>query len=287
MTNNSYARKEITSARLKYIFHEKVRIRERLAFNANKDLTSSIDYAKKIQEAVLPDQKKPDALFSGHFIFYQPKDIVSGDFFWFEQRADLSIIAIADCTGHGVPGGFMSMLGIMLLNLIVVERGIIQPDEILFQLHKELRKTLRQYEDTSELPDGMDISLCTLDRKKNILRFAGANHSLFFYNKESLTEIKGDQFGIGGQVLGMERVFSAHETVCRPGDQIYFSTDGYKDQFGGPRNKKFSKRKFTELLGGIAAYPAQQQKTILTESFCNWKGALAQTDDILVLGAKI
>jgi serine phosphatase RsbU (regulator of sigma subunit) len=279
--------KEPTHTRLKKILNEKVRIREELALKANKDVTQSIDYAKRIQEAVLPDKNKLHTIFRDHFIFYQPKDIVSGDFFWFEKCNDISVIAIADCTGHGVPGGFMSMLGVLLLNFIVIERGITAPDEILCHLHKELRKTLRQYEDSAELPDGMDMSVCTIDRNNNILRFAGANHSLFVSREKEIQEIPGDKYGIGGLVLGIERVFTGHEIHIEQGSRIYFSTDGFKDQFGGERNKKFSKRKFVELLQEISIYPVAIQKIILEETFHNWKTVFPQTDDVLVLAAEL
>ncbi len=284
---NEFRLRDEQNERLKFILKTKVQIRERIAAQDHKDITESISYAKKIQEAVLSDHKKLERVFSNYFIYYRPKDTVSGDFYWFETKDNVSVIAVGDCTGHGVPGAFMSMLGIVLMNVIVNERGLTEPNEILAELHKEVRKTLRQYEDTSELPDGMDLGICVIEHDEKILSFAGANHSLILMQDGQQIEVKGDKYGIGGLVLGIERVFSkATLQICK-GDQIYLTTDGFKDQFGGPRNKKFSSARFRTLIKEINFHSFDQQFLIIDEMFTKWKGVCPQTDDVLVLGVVI
>jgi serine phosphatase RsbU (regulator of sigma subunit) len=272
------------NARIRNVLREKIKIREQIAARERKDVADSITYAKRIQQAVLPEIKNMKYHFNDAFVFYSPKDIVSGDFFWFENFGSTSVIVVADCTGHGVPGAFMSMLGVVLLNLIVSEKNITAPDQILYNLHKELRKTLKQYTDDSELPDGMDLSVATIDHHEHQLHFAGGNHSLFLNSDGNTEEIHGDKYGIGGLVRGIDRVFTSHSRKLTKGDKLYFTTDGFKDQFGGEFNKKFSKKKFIALIEEISQLPFVYHELFISETFDGWKKNLAHTDDVLVLG---
>lgn len=252
----------------------------------NKDISDSINYAKKIQEAIFPSNTEITKVFPEHFILSLPKDVVSGDFYWFTQSANLKIFVVADCTGHGVPGAFMSMIGNTLLNQIVIERKILRPDLILNELRKEIIKSLKQSEE-SKSRDGMDLSLICLNSDTNVLQVACANNPVWIIKEDrTLLEIKPDKQPIG-YVSSSPMDFSLNTIQLQKGDTIYQFSDGYADQFGGEKGKKFKYNQLKELLLNMKGSDMTQQLEILNSSFEKWKGALVQIDDVLVTGIKI
>jgi sigma-B regulation protein RsbU (phosphoserine phosphatase) len=252
----------------------------------NKNITDSLNYAKLIQEAMLPDQKILRDYFKNSFIIYEPKDIVSGDFYWFVEKDNKLIIAIADCTGHGVPGALMSMIGNGILNEVVNVKGHNEPSKILYHLNLGVRKALKQ--DKNERCDGMDIAVCAVDKKNNELQFAGANrHLCFFRNGKEMQLIKGNKFGIGGLHADYQVEFTNHVVPCYKGDVFYMYTDGYADQFGGARGKRMMTRNLFNILQRSLSFGLREQELVLTHWLQKWKRNLEQTDDILLLGAEL
>lgn len=274
----------------------------------NKDITDSIDYAKTIQRAILPAMSVVKNSFPDSFIVFKPKDIVSGDFYWVTQKNDKKIIAACDCTGHGVPGALMSMIGNNLLDHIVNENGITAPDEILNQLHKEIRKTLKQ-EEQNDIRDGMDIVILAFESETK-LEYAAAQRPLWIVNSSEfgvrssefekissnnqqpiannyqLTEIKGNKFSIGGLQSEKERLFTKHTLELQKGSAIYIFSDGYADQFSDTDKKLMSSR-FKELLLKIQSLPMNEQGTYLNQFIDEFRGKREQIDDILVIGIKV
>ena len=266
---------------------------EEIIREKNKDITDSINYAKKIQQAILPPIDFLNQFISESFVLYKPKDIVSGDFYWFSQIDNIIFIAAADCTGHGVPGALMSMIGNNILNHIVNEKMIKSPGGVLNELDKRVKRALKQSGENTETNDGMDISLCCIDIDKKILQYAGANRPLLMIRNKELTEYNASKFAIGGQHRE-NKLFSDNTINLKSGDTFYLYTDGYTDQFGGIKGKKFMKRKFHELLSNICHYHMNQQKIVLEQTIEEWKLSPNQTewnheqiDDILVIGFKI
>ncbi len=259
----------------------------------NKALTDSVNYAKRLQEAVLPEQRILDENFPNHFIFFKPKDIVSGDFFWygevdsswdFDEASKTKIIIAADCTGHGVPGAFMTLLGHNFLHLIVNIQEVIDPEQILYKLDQLVIETLKQRE-SGTMKDGMDIAVMSIDEEKEIVNFSGAGNPLFFIRNGELEEIRGANFGIGG-VLRKEKVFTPTKIPYQKDDIFYMVSDGFADQIGGPDGRKYYKKRFKELLVKIHQKPMQEQKEILNNIFEEWRGEKKQIDDVLVMGIK-
>jgi phosphoserine phosphatase RsbU/P len=252
--------------------------------NSSK-ITNSINYAKRIQEAILPKEDALANTFDSHFIYFQPRDIVSGDFYWFAEKDDKYFVSVADCTGHGVPGALMSMIGIELLNKIVFLQDIQSPDEILNELHKQIRKTLKQ--DITENRDGMDIALCVIDKDQKAIEFAGAKNPLIYIHKGEFQRIKGDKVPIGGVQKEKERLFTKHVLPFDEDTTVYMFSDGYQDQFGGEDGKKFLSKRFLQLLEYVSKEPMNKQKSILDITIQDWMGAShKQVDDILVMGLK-
>ncbi len=271
----------------------------------NKDITDSINYSKRIQEASLSAKELKTKLFPDSFVLFKPKDIVSGDFYWYAEKEGKRMIASCDCTGHGVPGALMSMLGNNILNQIVNEKGITKPDEILNHLHKGIRKALKQ-EDQSSSKDGMDIALITFNNETEI-EYAGAQRPLWISrkidngeltidngapqqqltNNYELIEIKADKFSIGGLQTEAERKFTKHTISLSKEDRIYIFTDGLIDQFGGTEGKKFMSKRFKDLLLANYSKSMNEQEKIIRETFETWKGSHEQIDDVLVIGIKI
>jgi serine phosphatase RsbU (regulator of sigma subunit) len=252
----------------------------------NKDITASISYASRIQRAILPEPREIKGLAENIFILLIPKDIVSGDFYWFSQVNDKLIVAAVDCTGHGVPGALMSMLGNSYLDEIVNNKEIIDPARILDELTGEVRKALRQKGEREEAKDGMDIALCVIDKKQNSLQYSGAYNNLWLVRNNELTEYPADRMPIGYYDDHNKR-FSKHEISIRTGDLIYMFSDGYADQFGGPNTKKFKYAQLKEFILKINRKPLKEQKKLLESRFLEWKGSNEQTDDVLVIGLKI
>lgn len=244
----------------------------------NLQITDSIAYAKRIQKAVLPSKEEFSTNFSDSFIFYKPKDVVSGDFHWFAKTGDLLIFAVADCTGHGVPGAFMSIIGNNLLDNIVSVLGITQPDEVLNKLNKGK---------SFELADGMDIALCSINLKTNKMMFSGAHSPLYHVRSGKLEEHKGDRLHLGNLENTKGKNFSLVELDLQKGDTLFLFTDGYADQKGGVNGKKFFYQPFRQLLLDNNSQSMKVQKEILTNTMNDWKRDMPQLDDMLVMGVKI
>lgn len=250
-----------------------------------REIQDSINYAKHIQRAILP--KADDILSSLQcFGLYKPKDVVSGDFYWFARNNGKVLIAAADCTGHGVPGAFMSMIGIDKLNHAVQEKQLCRPGEILSSLNKGIKQSLKQDEHDSVSRDGMDIALCCFDFSENKLEYAGANRPLILIRNGELTEIKPTKSAIGGWTDN-ETIFHNNELHLQKGDTIYIFTDGYADQMGGEKRKKIMTKKFKEMLMSIQHLEMGEQEKELDRVFNEWKGELEQVDDVLVIGIKV
>ncbi len=251
---------------------------------ANKQITSSILYAKNIQQAILPDLNIIRNELKNSFIFYRPKDIVSGDFYWFTKLHHQTIIAAVDCTGHGVPGALMSMIGSSMLDKIVIENHITEPGAILASLNTNIIKSLKQNEQSNK--DGMDIAICSIDRENSNITFAGAHNPLYLIRNGALTELKGEKAPIGFSYKD-NVTFNNQNLPIKAGDIIYMFTDGFPDQFGGPKNKKFSYKRFKELLISISHLPIEKQEKALHDTFQEWKSQYEQTDDVCVIGFRI
>ncbi len=269
----------------KKILELKVQERTTELAQKNKDITSSIQYAQRIQEAILPKKEVILSSFPESFILYTPKDIVSGDFYWFAEKNNLSIIASVDCTGHGVPGAFMSMIGHNLLNHIVVEKGIVKPGEILTDLDIGIQSALKQSSLETDTRDGMDIALCAIDAEKEELHYSGAFRPLYIVRKNELIIYQGNKFPVGG-VQGYNKKFESHFIKLQKEDIVYMFSDGYADQFGGEHSKKFMVKKFQKLLLEINLLPMRAQKDFLEKTMENWMGSQEQVDDILIIGIK-
>ncbi len=254
---------------------------------AYNDIKSSINYAKRIQEAILPLNEEIQKWVPQSFILFKPRDVVSGDFYWFTKSQDKTVIACVDCTGHGVPGAFMSMIGNTLLNEIVVEKNITQPNLILNLLHERVRQSLKQDLENTETRDGMDIAICVLDNANQMLHYAGANRSLVIIRNKSLIEVKADKQPIGGDQMEQDRIFTNHEIELNKGDAIYMTTDGFADQFGGEKGKKFMVKRLHQVLIDMNDLDMDAQKKHLMNTILEWQGNLEQVDDILVIGIKI
>lgn len=263
--------------------------------SAYKGIQDSIHYAERIQHAILPVTTEIHNSFPDSFVFFRPRDIVSGDFYWLVKRGNLTWIACVDCTGHGVPGAFMSMIGNTLLNEIVLEKKIEAPNKILDLLHIRVRQALRQ-DAGGETRDGMDISLCLIDAEKRKLTHAGANRALWIIRNGELIVLPPDKFSIGGDQWDEQRHFTIRETDLTNGDCIYMSSDGYADQFGGPKGKKFMVKRFQQLLLDISQLPMEEQGKRIEKTFDDWKSwtdtdgkvkKLEQVDDVLVIGFRV
>lgn len=262
---------------------------EQIIQEKNKDIIDSINYAKRIQTAILPSIEKRTVLFPESFILFKPRDIVSGDFYWYAEKDGKKIIAAVDFTGHGVPGAFMSMIGNAFLNEIVNKQGITNPGMILSELRYLVISTLKQSANEGENKDGMDISLVTFDTKTNTLEYAGANNPLWICTTENgekkMNVVKADKRPIG-YFQGRGLPFSNNIVEYKKGDVVYLFTDGFADQFGGVSGKKFKYKKLQETLLSIQNESLENQKEILESIFDKWKGKLEQVDDMLVIGVK-
>lgn len=252
----------------------------------NALITDSIDYAKSIQEVVLPDQQQLKNLFPEHFIFYQPKSIVSGDFYWIKKINDLLICAVADCTGHGVPGAFMSLLGYNMLENLVKEHKQLQPSQVLNALNEEVITRLSHKQEKETVNHGMDIALISIDKKQHLLNYAGAHNSIYIIRNGELHELKADKHSIGFANKEAAATFSNQTFALREGDLIYLFTDGFPDQLGGPKRKKYYYQPFRELLLSISMLPMEEQEKKLQQAHALWMGTQDQTDDLLIMGIR-
>jgi len=269
--------------------NEKIGEQLDLITSQNKEIKASIHYASRIQNAMLPNSKIIEQFLPENFILFKPRDIVSGDFFWYsaikENNSNKLVISVADCTGHGVPGAFMSLLGISFLNEIVNKSNIIQANLILNQLRVNIKDALHQTGKDEEQKDGMDISLIVIDLEKNTLEYAGANNSMYLIRNKELFEYKADRMPIGIHIK--EKEFTNHYINILSNDTIYLFSDGFQDQFSGETEKKFLAKNFRNLLICVQDQPMNKQKETLETTIENWKGKYHQVDDITVMGIKI
>ncbi len=255
----------------------------------NESIIASIQYAKRIQGAVLISETKFKDIFAESFVFFAPKDIVSGDFYWAAEKetptGKIALLAVADCTGHGVAGAFMSLIGCSILDQIIHNEEIHQPDKVLAELHTTVRQLLRT--DETESPDGMDISFCLLNKTKAQLQFAGATQSIFVKQQAELAVLKGDRKSIGGVWQEAQQAFTLHTHTWLPNNLLYLFTDGYADQFGGTEHKRYSSKNFKNLIERNSQIAINQQKDLLQTEFENWKGSkYKQMDDVVIIGIK-
>ena len=248
-------------------------------------MTDSITYARRIQEAVFMPPEDLVKIFPLSFVMNRPQSIVSGDFFWFTESNGKQFVTVADCTGHGVPGALMSMLGITLLNEIVNTQGIIESDEILNKLKLEIIDALRQKDNVDSTPDSMDMALIVYDPSSSSLQYSGGFSPLVLIRNGEFEMIKADPMPVGIDALA-ERDFTKHELEIKKGDQIYLYSDGYEDQFGGAEDKKFSRKRFRELLEDIHMLPLEDQKIRLEIKLEVWMDGRDQIDDVTVLGIR-
>ena len=251
-----------------------------------KKITDSINYAKRIQQAVLPTGDSAYNILGEHFILFKPKDIVSGDFYWGTRINEWLIVTVADCTGHGVPGAFMSMLGVSFLNEIVRKKEITRASEVLDNLRESIIGALQQKGKPGEQKDGMDIVFCAINTQTNLLQFAGANNPLFIVTaSKELRVVEPDNQPVS--IYEKMKPFTNHEIQLNSGDCIYLASDGFEDQFGGQKNRKFMVKKMKELMVDISDKPMVEQDEIFNRTFENWKSNNEQIDDVTILGFKI
>lgn len=268
----------------------------------NKEIVDSINYAKRIQDALITPPTKLKKLLPQSFVIYLPKDIVSGDFYWATEitttkanqpNEKLVVFAVADCTGHGVSGAFMSIIGLKILNQSKIQPNVNSPAEALNYLNNELFKAINIHtEDDNVIRDGMDIALCSLKLSENselsesyLLQYAGANNSLYIVRNGVLLETKADKQPIGAYET--DKSFQNHEIELQKGDMVYLFSDGFADQFGGPKGKKFNYKQFKQLLIDVSALPVDEQQKVLFENHNEWKGRQEQLDDICIMGVRI
>jgi phosphoserine phosphatase RsbU/P len=258
----------------------------------NNNITNSILYARYIQESIIPSCEILAEVAPEYFILQKPKDIVSGDFYWFKKIKNLLYIAVADCTGHGVPGAFLSILGILGLNQIVTQRSVNHPNFILTELRKKVKRMLNQYKKEFETNDGIDIAFCLINFDDNTLEYAGANCPLYLIRKKEKTKAlefvvkKANRMPVGIHPND-DQDFTNHRIKLRDGDRLYMFSDGYVAQFGGEQNKTFKTKRFQEALMDVQNKPMLEQGLFLDKTIQNWQGDCEQVDDMLVIGIQI
>jgi ligand-binding sensor domain-containing protein/serine phosphatase RsbU (regulator of sigma subunit) len=258
-----------------------------------KEIVDSINYAKRIQLSILPPQDEMKEALKNYFVLYKPKDIVSGDFYWMvtvkhsATLRPLAVVAAVDCTGHGVPGALMSIISNTLLNQTTKNPDINSPAEALSYLNTELPKNLKAQQKGEIIRDGMDITMCAFDFEKCTVDFAGANNSLYVFTNNELKEIKADKQAISGSTDEIKKPYTNHRLQLQKGDVVYLFTDGYADQFGGPKGKKFKHKQLEQILVDVAHKPMEEQKQILDTRFEEWRGSLEQVDDVTAIGVRM
>lgn len=267
--------------------HDKLAQQNQQIADVNKDMRASISYAQRIQEALLPQTAQMTSFFSDWVIFYEPKDMVSGDFYWYAQQEGIHYVAAIDCTGHGVPGAFMSMIGHAFLNQILKIQRITEPGEILNKLHDNVKLAL--HHDHSRMRDGMEMVLCAIDPAQQKIKFAGAVTPMLMFEHGKYQVLMGERQSIGGAYnFGDEDVpFTTQVISYQSPTMLYMFSDGYQDQFGGERGRKFSRARFYDLLSNIHFLPVSEQYRMLKENFEQWRKDNTQIDDVMVIGLKL
>ncbi|MBL7884596.1 MAG: SpoIIE family protein phosphatase [Bacteroidia bacterium] len=291
-TRTNLTKKEIISRLALAESNMQLADKNKIIEEKNKDIKDSITYAQRIQQAILPPSDRIDNILNDYFILYKPKDIVSGDFYWYaslkttpldgKPQEDIVVIAAVDCTGHGVPGALMSIIGTTILNQSISDKEVNSPADALKFLNKQLARNL------NSINDGMDMAFCAINFHKMEMQFSGANNPLYIVRGKQFIEVKADKQAIGADHQNSDsKEFTNHTIKLEKGDCVYLFTDGYADQFGGPHGKKYKYKKFQELLLEIQDNSMKEQEFLLNYHHEQWKGDLEQVDDILVIGIKI
>ena len=259
--------------------------KNQIILDSNKKITASIQYAKRIQSGLLPSENMIKTCFTQSFILYQPRDIVSGDLYWLAKIGNLKLVAAIDCTGHGVPGAFLTIMAHRGLNKIVLEKGIHHPSDILFQLHKEIYSAFRQNGESAG-NDGMEIGICLINSEKSALTFSSANLPLYHVAETKIEKLKGSRLSVGSESIDFSgpNPFTCTEIEYKPADTFYMFSDGFADQFGGPSDRKFLSANLQKYLLEISSFPLDNQKEKLAQKLSDWMGNQIQTDDILGIG---
>ncbi len=266
---------------------EEIEAQRDMLAEQQKHIMDSILYSKRLQDAILPTKEFVQELFPESFILYRPKDIISGDFYWFHKHDAKHYFSAIDCTGHGVPGALVSMVGQNWLNYAVKDLLLEKPSDILDALNNGVMTTFKERDDESSVKDGMDIALCCVNYQSMTLEFAGAYNPAIVFSKGEMIVLKGDKFPVGAFFKGIRGKFSAQQIEVSKGDMVYVFSDGFSDQFGGPNNSKFMTKRFRELLESIHQLPLSEQYSILDSTFTQWMGNNEQLDDITVIGVKV
>jgi serine phosphatase RsbU (regulator of sigma subunit) len=283
----SYIGTAIDNAHLYNTLENRVKERTEQLEQKNTDITSSINYAKRLQNGILPSKNFMQQLLPDSFVYFHPKDIVSGDFYWIDRTHSKIFFAVVDCTGHGVPGAMMSIIGRNLLDQAVNEKGITMPSQILNFLQVGLSSAFGQTgEHKANLFDGMDLALCSYDLQTNILDFAGANNSLYLILDGEMIVLRGDKVGISAE-YEISNSYTNIQIEVKKGDVVYLTSDGFPDQFGGPKYKKYTYGKMQSFLTSIHQEPMDNQYALLKQEIQNWQGDKDQTDDICIMGIRI
>ncbi len=256
-------------------------------FKSNNELLNSIYYAESVQQGILPQERHLNKIFSDYFVIYQPQGIIGGDLFWVGQKGKTKYFAVGDCTGHGVSGAMLSVLALSFLNYLILGKDFKMMGEVLSELDKKWIETFNHDSDLVYSNDWLELGLCSFNEETRELQFAGAFNKLTIINNGKSSEILGNKFPIGGWQLEKSRVFTTHTLKLEEPTNIYLYSDGFKDQFGFLTQKKFSHRKFIELLQSLQGFSLREQKQIINNTLKNWKNKLEQTDDICVLGIKL
>jgi serine phosphatase RsbU (regulator of sigma subunit) len=263
--------------------HRGRRIIQDAVSKQQRELAESIKYASYIQQAMLPDSTEISRYLSDSFLLHMPCNMVGGDFYFISGQKDNIYLAVGDCTGHGIPGAFMSIMGLSFLHVVISRFNPDNASQVLNQMREHVMKALSQTGAQTEQKDGIDMAICILNRNNNVMQFAGAVNPIYVVRNRTLIEYQGDKMPVGID-SEQERPFTNQQIELEPGDMVYLFTDGFADQFGGSKGKKFKYRPFRELLTKISEFPADQQKIHLQQTFDTWKGNLKQLDDVLVFG---
>ncbi|AHM59843.1 serine phosphatase RsbU, regulator of sigma subunit [Flammeovirgaceae bacterium 311] len=274
---------------LVYTYYQSKQLNNTLLEQKNKQITDSINYAQRIQQSILVGEKALKSHLSDSFVLSQPRDIVSGDFYFFHPHPDGYLVAVADCTGHGVPGAFMSLIGHRLLREIIAEKGVTDPAQILDQLDTKVQQVLQGEKEGEILQDGMDISICLIDSNNSTITFAAAMNPAYIIDGTTLQVLQADINSIGGKVLrnDRKRKFTNKAMAYSKGSMLYLFSDGYMDQFGEQQDQKFNTRRFKDMLMQMQSMAAEEQKEIANQTLQTWQGKIRQTDDILLLGIRL
>ncbi|MCW3077649.1 MAG: response regulator with CheY-like receiver, AAA-type ATPase, and DNA-binding domain [Bacteroidetes bacterium] len=256
-----------------------------ILYQKNKDIYDSMKYAKRLLDAILPPIDVVSTILPEHFILNKPKDIISGDFYWVSKHDNKIIVGVMDCTGHGVPGALLSVVGHNAINKTINELGITQPSRVLDSVNTIIKNTLRQDKE-SDIKDGMDMALCTFDTITGVMEYSGANNNLYIVSEQKLKIVKACRLTIGSVQEDVPGPPLNHSVQLKQGDCLYLFSDGYAHQFGRENNKKFNTNRFQKLLLSIHKESMEKQKNIILSTFNTWKGNYEQVDDVLIIGIR-